>query len=101
MGRFSHLIQKSYNIITLEEAYEQFPLMRDAINETPKNYVYLVVYDQRPMPVPIPPQLIGPYPSIENAKESIKGLEDTHRSNMMYSNSNVLEFPSTGGENDV
>lgn len=80
MNRYTSL-NKTYKVITMEEAYFRFPDMKADIAETPSCYVYLVITDERPGPKPIPPQLIGPMKQGE-AERQIKEREENHCSNM-------------------
>ncbi|MCH5585139.1 FAM171 family protein [Shimazuella sp. AN120528] len=92
MGRFSSLTEKTYKILTKDEAYEEFPELKTTIAETPPDYVYLAVYDHRPTPLSIPPQLIGPYPSMDIANEAIKQATDQYRSVLSHTEDNIVEF---------
>jgi hypothetical protein len=92
MGRFTSLTEKTYKILTKDEAYEEFDYLRDAIAETPSDYFYLKVTDHHPTPAKIPPQLIGPYPSLEEAEMSIRQATDQYRSGMSHTHSNIVEF---------
>jgi hypothetical protein len=92
MGKFSSFTEKTYNILTKDEAFEEFPELRTAIEETPADYVYLAVHDHRPTPLQIPPQLIGPYPSMDLANEAIKQATDQYRSGWSHTHDNIVEF---------
>lgn len=92
MGRFTALTEKTYKILAKDEAYEEFEYLRDVITETPSDYFYLKVIDHRPTPVKIPPQLIGPYPSREEAEKAIKQATEEYRSDLSHTEDNIVEF---------
>lgn len=92
MGKFSSLTEKTYKILTKEEAYEEFPELKSTIAETPPDYVYLAVYDHRPTPMSIPPQLIGPFPSIDSANDAVKQATEDYRSELSNTKGNIVEL---------
>jgi hypothetical protein len=80
-SRYSALTKKVYKILSKEEACIHFPEMEEDISFTPLGHVWLMVMDERPTPLKIPPQLIGPLPKSE-AEEQVKDQEERYRSSM-------------------
>jgi hypothetical protein len=80
-SRYSALTKKVFKVLSKEEACIHFPEMEEDIRFTPLGHVWLMVIDERPTPLKIPPQLLGPLPKSE-AEEQVKDQEDRYRSSM-------------------
>lgn len=106
MGRksFTSLTEKVSRILSVDEAKEEFPLLRDVIMQTPPEMVYLMVTEKRPTHRPIPPQMIGPYPNRESAEEAIRKQEEDCRASLQYAKTNLVhleKITKLGGDEDV
>ncbi|WP_028776688.1 hypothetical protein [Shimazuella kribbensis] len=91
MGKYTSLTKKTYRIFTKEEARDEFPDLQSEINHTPFGHVYLVIYDERPAPIKVPPQLIGPMPRSE-ATKIIRQQEDNYRTGLLNAFDNIVDM---------
>jgi hypothetical protein len=91
MGKYTSLTKKIYRIFTKEDARDEFPDLQTEINHTPFGYVFLVIYDERPAPIKVPPQLIGPMPRSE-ATKIIRQQEDNYRTGLLHAFDNVIDM---------